>query len=127
MPVANDRKYLDTHEWFKVERDLVTIGITPFAANELTDITFVSLPPIGKQVTAGKAFGEIESVKATSELFTALGGEVVAVNNELTAHPEWVNEDALGKGWMIKLRSPDLSPLGKLMDGPAYDKFTGGK
>jgi glycine cleavage system H protein len=127
MPVANDRKYLDTHEWFKVERDLVTIGITPFAANELTDITFVSLPPIGKQVTAGKAFGEIESVKATSELFTALGGEVVAVNNDLAAHPEWVNEDALGKSWMIKLRSPDLGPLGTLMDGPAYDKFTSGK
>jgi glycine cleavage system H protein len=127
MPVPNDRKYLDTHEWFKVDGDIVTVGITPFAANELTDITFVSLPAPAKQVKAGKAFGEIESVKATSELFTAIEGEVVAVNKDLVDHPEWVNDDALGKGWMIKLRAADLSPLAKLMDGPAYDKFTGGK
>lgn len=125
MPVPNDRKYLDTHEWFKQEGDLVVVGITPHAADELTDITFVSLPLIGKRVQSGKPFGEIESVKATSELFTAIGGEIAAVNTDLADHPEYVNEDALGKGWMVKIAPEDLRPLAGLMDGPAYGKHIG--
>jgi len=123
MAVPNDRKYSQTHEWFKVDGDVVTIGITQFAADELTDITFVDLPAVGTHVEGGQHFGEIESVKATSELYCAISGEVVEVNQRLTDEPGLVNTDPLGAGWMIKVRAADLSPLQKLLDGPAYEKM----
>jgi len=116
-----DRKYSKTHEWFLVEGDVVTIGITKFAADELTDITFVDLPAVGSVVTAGQSFGEIESVKATSEMFSAVGGEVVEVNDELANDPGLINSDSFGAGWMIKVRASDLAGLDQLMDAPAYD------
>lgn len=125
-PVPTDRKYSKTHEWFLVERpDVVRIGITKFAADELTDITFVALPAVGKKIEPGAAFGEIESVKATSELFSAVGGEVIEVNSALADQPELVNNDSFEGGWMIKLRSPDLSPLQNLMDAAAYQASIG--
>ncbi len=123
MAVPNDRKYSQTHEWFKVDGDVVTIGITQFAADELTDITFVDLPAVGAHVKGGTNFGEIESVKATSELYCAVSGEVVEVNQRLADEPGLVNSDPLGAGWMIKVRAADLSPLQKLLDGPAYEKM----
>ena len=116
-----DRKYSKTHEWFFVEGDVVTIGITKFAADELTDITFVDLPAVGSVVTAGRSFGEIESVKATSEMFSAVGGEVVEVNDELANDPGLINSDSFGAGWMIKVRASDLAGLDQLMDAAAYD------
>ena len=116
-----DRKYSKTHEWFFVEGDVVTIGITKFAADELTDITFVDLPAVGSVVTAGQSFGEIESVKATSEMFSAVGGEVIEVNDELANDPGLINSDSFGAGWMIKVRASDLAGLDQLMDAPAYD------
>ncbi len=124
-PAPADRKYSKTHEWFKVAGDLVTIGITQFAADELTDITFVDLPKPGTQITAGKPFGEIESVKATSALYSAIGGEVVEINPALADRPELVNQSSFEEGWMIKLRSPDLSPLDGLMDAEAYNAMIG--
>lgn len=123
MSVPTDRKYAQTHEWFKVEGQQVTIGITQFAADELTDITFVELPAIGSDVTVGSAVGEIESVKATSELYTALAGKVLDVNDSLSDAPELVNNDPFEGGWMLKLEASDLSPLDNLMDSAAYDQM----
>lgn len=116
-----DRKYTKTHEWFKVNGNVVTIGITKFAADELTDITFVDLPKVGSAVTAGKPFGEIESVKATSALYSAISGEVVEVNAQLADAPELVNNNSFDEGWMIKLKASDLAPLNGLMDSAAYE------
>ena len=123
MPVPTDRKYSQTHEWFKADGKVVTIGITQFAADELTDITYVDLPAGGAAVEGGSHFGEIESVKATSELYTAVSGKVTAVNGRLTDEPGLVNSDPFGEGWMIRVRCQDLSPLKKLLDGPAYEKM----
>ena len=123
MTVPTDRKYSETHEWFAVEGDIVTVGITQFAADELTDITYVDLPEVGTRVEAGEAFGEIESVKATSELMSAVGGEVVEVNAELADAPELVNNDPFGAGSMVKIKAADLSPLDKLMDATAYEAY----
>ncbi len=123
MAVPNDRKYSQTHEWFKLDGDVVTIGITQFAADELTDITYVDLPSVGDTVEGGSHFGEVESVKATSELYTAISGEVVETNEQLENQPELVNSDPLGDGWMVRIKTPDPSPLDKLLDGPAYDQM----
>lgn len=123
MPVPNDRKYSQTHEWFKLDGSIVTIGLTQFAADELTDITYVELPEVGGEVEGGSHFGEIESVKATSEMYTAVSGTVQAVNERLADEPELINSDPFGDGWMLKVECADTSPLDKLMDGPAYDKM----
>jgi glycine cleavage system H protein len=123
MVVPNDRRYSQTHEWFKVDGTTVTIGITQFAADQLTDITYVELPKVGAAVEGGSHFGEIESVKATGELYTAVTGTVKAVNTRLADEPGLVNSDPFRAGWMLKLECRDLSPLDKLMDGPAYDNM----
>ncbi len=117
----SDRKYSKTHEWFLVEGNTVTMGITQYAADELTDITFVDLPPVGSMIKPGRAFGEIESVKTTSELFSVVGGEVRAVNTALVDQPELVNNDPFGAGWMVRILADDLSPLDHLLDSRAYD------
>lgn len=126
MAVAKDCKYTQTHEWFRVSGKTVTAGITKFAADELTDITYVSLPEVGKVLEAGRSFGEIESVKATSDLYSAVSGKVIAANAKLADHPELVNTDAQGEGWMIQIECSDLSPLDKLMDAAAYEKMISG-
>jgi glycine cleavage system H protein len=123
MAVPKDRKYAQTHEWFKLDGNVVTIGITQFAADELTDITYVALPPVGKQIKGGGSFGEIESVKASSDLYTAISGAVREVNKRLDAEPELVNNDPFEAGWMVKVECADTSPLDKLMDAAAYDKM----
>jgi glycine cleavage system H protein len=119
----NDRKYTKTHEWFLAKGDIVTIGITQFATEQLADITFVDMPAVGSKVTAGQACGEIESVKATSELYTAVSGEVTEVNKALGDAPELVNNDPYGQGWMIKVRASDLSEITSLMDAATYDQM----
>lgn len=118
-----DRKYSKTHEWFLADNDVVTVGITQFAADQLTDITFVDLPGVGSTVTAGDSFGEVESVKATSEAFSAVGGEVIDVNETLTDEPGLINSDPFGKGWMIKIRVSDKANLDTLMDAASYDQM----
>jgi glycine cleavage system H protein len=123
MAVPQDRKYAQTHEWFKPEGNTVTVGISQFAADELTDITYVDLPEVGSDTTAGEDFGEIESVKATSGLFCAVSGKVTAINERLADEPELVNNDPFGEGWMIKIECSDLSPLEKLLDAAAYEKM----
>ena len=120
MPAPADRKYAETHEWHKQDGDLITIGITQFAVDELTDVTYVDLPAKGKQLSAGKTFGEIESVKATSELYSAVAGEVVETNDALKDDPSLVNSDPYGKGWMLKIKSPNAD-LSALMTADQYN------
>lgn len=127
MAVPTDRKYSKTHEWYKVDGNIVTIGITEFAANQLTDITYVQLPQAGTKTTAGGEVGEIESVKATSPLYSAFNGEVVEVNTHLNDAPEAVNDDPFGAGWMVKIKAADLSPMNTLMDAKAYEQYMAGQ
>jgi glycine cleavage system H protein len=126
MPVPQDRKYLETHEWHQLAGDVVTIGITQNAADELTDITYVKLPAVGAKLTAGSPWGEIESVKATSDLYSGVSGTVSAVNDELNANPGLVNSDPLGKGWMIKVKASNAAAeMGKLLSADEYLKKVG--
>jgi glycine cleavage system H protein len=120
MPVPNDRKYLKTHEWHKVEGNLVVIGITDHAAEELTDITFIKLPNIGMPVKAGASFGEAESVKATSELYCGIDGEVTAVNETLVNDPGLINRDPFGEGWIVKIKPQNISQMDTLMSAQEY-------
>ena len=98
MSVPSDRRYLQTHEWHKLDGDTVTIGITQFAADELTDITYVAMPKVGDKLSANQRFGEIESVKATSDLYTGVSGTVAAVNDQLAKNPGLVNSDPYNCG-----------------------------
>ncbi|MCC7292522.1 MAG: glycine cleavage system protein GcvH [Phycisphaerales bacterium] len=120
MSIPNDRRYLATHEWFKLDGGIVTMGITQFAADQLTDITFVAVPKVGAKFSAGSAIGEVESVKATSEIYTGISGEVIEVNAQLANQPELVNEDAFTKGWMIKLKASNPGELDRLLSAEAY-------
>jgi len=122
--VPSDRRYLASHEWHKLEGDICTIGITQFAAEELTDITYVSLPEAGREVAAGSSFGEVESVKATSELMSGVTGVVTEVNEKLGDAPELVNESPFDEGWMVRVKVSDPSEHAKLMTAEDYDKQT---
>jgi glycine cleavage system H protein len=125
MSAPTDRRYSTSHEWHKQDGDIVTIGITRHAVDELTDITYVDLPAIGKQVQAGTRFGEIESVKATAELYCAVSGEVVEINIQLKNDPSLVNSDPYGKGWMLKVKAPGAN-LSGLMTPEQYTAQHGG-
>jgi glycine cleavage system H protein len=120
-----DRRYLASHEWHKLDGDICTIGITRFAADELTDITYVDLPSPGKEVAAGKPFGEIESVKATSELMCGVSGVVTEVNKKLSDAPDLVNNDSYGDGWMIRVKVTNKAAIDALLTADAYLKKTG--
>jgi glycine cleavage system H protein len=115
-------KYTKDHEWIKVEGNEATIGITDFAQGQLGDIVFVELPAVGRQLTAGEAFGTVESVKAVSELFAPMSGEVVAVNAELGTHPEQVNSKP-HEAWMIRIKPSAAAEAGSLLDADAYSKL----
>jgi glycine cleavage system H protein len=121
----SDRRYLPTHEWHKLDGDTVTIGITQFAADELTDITYVGLPKVGTKVEANQRFGEIESVKATSDLYSGVTGTVTDVNGELTSNPGVINSDPYDKGWMIRVKASDPSQVSKLLSLEDYLKAVG--
>lgn len=121
MTSPADRRYTESHEWFAVAGNVVTIGITQYAANELTDITYVEMKPAGTTVTAGDTLGEVESVKTTSDVYAALGGEIVEVNDAVTADPSLLNSDPYGEGWLLRLRAEDITPLEQLLDQPSYD------
>ena len=125
MSAPHDLKYLETHEWHRIEGDTATIGISQFAADELTDITYVSLPKVGDKVSANGRFGEIESVKATSDLYSGVAGEVAAVNDDLGNEPGLVNRDPYQAGWMIKLKVTNPDEVNKLLSVEEYLKKTG--
>jgi glycine cleavage system H protein len=125
MSAPSDLKYLQTHEWHRIEGDTATIGITQFAADELTDITFVSLPKVGTTLAANGRFGEVESVKATSDLYTGVAGTVTAVNDALSSDPSLVNSDPYNRGWMIKVKLSNPADAEALLSADEYLKRTG--
>lgn len=120
MTAPDDRQYLASHEWHKTEGDLVVIGISQTAVDELTDITYLEVTTDSGPVGAGDTFGEIESVKATSELYTGVAGEVVEVNQEALDNPAIINEDCYGKGWIIKIKPADPAATGSLLSSADY-------
>jgi len=119
MPYPDDRKYTKDHEWVRMTGDTAEIGITDFAQQQLGDVVYVELPEQGATVKAGDTFGSIESVKAVSELFSPVSGEVVEVNSELKNHPEVVNTHPHDT-WMIKVRPSNAGEIGALLDGAQY-------
>ena len=121
MASPSDRVYTDSHEWLKAEGDVVTLGITKYAVDALTDVTYVSMKPVGTKVAAGGAVGEVESVKTTSDIYSAVAGEIIEVNKALADDPGALNSDPYGKGWLIKVRASDKGPLSKLHDAAKYD------
>jgi glycine cleavage system H protein len=116
-------KFTPSHEWVHVAGNVATVGISRFAVDQLTDLILIDLPPAGAQVTAGKAFGEIESVKAVSDLYAPLSGEVVESNTELANNIQLLSDDPYGKGWLIKVRFDDASALASLLDHAAYERL----
>jgi len=121
--VPEGRRYTKEHEWALVDGDQVVVGITDFAQHELGDVVYVELPKVGGRVTALKEFGVVESVKAASDLYSPLSGEVVATNAELADHPELVNESPYDRGWMMRVRADDAAELDQLMDAEAYKQL----
>ena len=119
----SDRKYTKDHEWARVEGDRVRVGITAYAVDQLGDVTLVDLPETGTKLKATAHFGDIESVKAVSELFAPLSGSVVEVNAQLADKPELINDSTYDKGWMLLLKPDDPKELEALMDAAAYQKF----
>ncbi|MCC7109038.1 MAG: glycine cleavage system protein GcvH [Deltaproteobacteria bacterium] len=118
--VPNDRRYTEEHEWARKDGELIVIGITDHAQASLGDVVFLELPAVGKKITKGKAFGVIESVKAASDLYAPLDGEVAAVNGDLVATPDGVNKDAYDPSWMLKVKPASAGDFDKLMDAAAY-------
>ena len=118
-----DSKYAKSHEYVHVEGDVGTIGITDYAQKELGDIVFVELPQVGTQLEAADELGSIESVKAVSELFAPVSGEVVEVNEALTEKPELVNTDPYGDGWMIRVKLSDPTEVDELMSAEEYEEY----
>ena len=121
MSAPTDLRYTRDHEWVRVDGDEATVGITQYAAEQLGDIVFVELPDTGRDLEVAKPFGVVESVKAVSDLFAPISGEVTSTNDALGSQPELVNSDPYGAGWMIKISVADLSQLDDLLDGAAYD------
>ncbi len=119
----SDVKYTKEHEWARIQGKVATIGVTHFAQDSLGDVVFVDLPAKGAQLKQFAKFGEIESVKAVSDLFSPLAGRVVAVNEEAKANPELVNKDPYGKGWLIKVELADSAQAKGLLDSGAYQKL----
>jgi glycine cleavage system H protein len=118
----SDVRYTAEHEWARLENGVVTVGITGYATDQLGDVVFVELPPVGKRVEAGKGFGVVEAVKTVSDLYSPVAGEVSAVNAALADNPALVNQSPYGDGWMIRIKPDDPGALQKLMDSGAYAK-----
>jgi glycine cleavage system H protein len=119
-------RYSKDHEWIRVDGDIAVIGITDYAQTQLGDVVYVELPEIGRKVDKGKEVAVVESVKAASEVYAPIGGEVVAVNTDLTGEPGRVNADPLGEGWFLSLRIADAAELDDLLDETAYLAFVAG-
>lgn len=126
MTTPGDLLYTKEHEWVRVEEETFTIGITDHAQEQLGDVVYVELPSAGEKFEANDAFGTVESVKAVSELFMPVSGEVVAVNQSLVDAPESVNDDPYGSGWMIRIRPADPEATGDLLSADDYDTHVSG-
>ncbi len=126
MNTPETLKYTQDHEWVAIDGDTVTVGITDFAQGELGDIVYVEIETEGEEIEKGEVFGTVEAVKTVSDLFMPVSGTITEVNEELEASPELVNEDAYGKGWMIKIKVSDTSELEALLDSEKYSELIGG-
>ncbi len=124
--VPGDLRYTKEHEWVRVDGDEAVVGITQFAADQLGDIVFVELPAVGKALGAHATFGVVESVKAVSDLFAPVPGEVVGTNDALAGAPELVNSDPYGEGWMLRIKLADAAALEALLDAAAYEQLVAG-
>ncbi len=128
--IPDDCRYARSDEWTRLDGTVARVGISDYAQSELSDIVFVELPEIGTQVEAGEAFGVVESVKAVTDLFAPMSGEIVEVHQNLDEHPEWINEDPYGRGWIIGIEPEDLDAIDGLLapeDYRAYIKERSGK
>lgn len=120
MDVPDDLRYTDSHEWLRAEGENGTVGLTAYAADQLGDVVFVELPKVGRSLKARETFGVIESVKAVSDMYAPVGGEVLEVNDQLAAKPELVNADPYGQGWMLRLRLAKPAEADELRDAESY-------
>lgn len=125
MNVPTDLRYCTSHEWVRLEGDIATIGISDHAQNELTDVVFVELPAMEREVDPGDPTAVVESVKAASDIYAPIGGEVVEVNPDVEADPSLVNTDPYGQGWIFKLKIKDTAAVEGLMDSVAYEAHIG--
>ena len=123
MNFPTNVKYTSEHEWIRLEGEEAYVGITDYAQDQLGDIVFVDVTTEGETLEAGEVFGTIEVVKTVSDLFLPVGGEILEVNPELEEHPELVNQDPYGKGWLVRIRPTDVSEMDKLMDAEAYKQI----
>ena len=123
MNFPTNVKYTSEHEWIRLEGEEAYVGITDYAQDQLGDIVFVDVTTEGEALEAGEVFGTIEVVKTVSDLFLPVGGEILEVNPELEEHPELVNQDPYGKGWLVRIRPTDVSEMDKLMDAEAYKQI----
>ena len=121
MAAPEDRRYSNTHEWHMLEDSLVVLGISQFAVDELTDITYLEVTRQSGPIKAGEVFGEIESVKATSELYSGIDGEIIEVNQRAIENPALINEDPYGQGWIVKINPTDSAQLENLMAASEYE------
>lgn|GEM_PF-31050 len=121
MAHPDDRKYTETHEWIQESDGVITIGLTSFAVDQLTDVTFVELKESGTTLNAGDPVGEVESVKTSSDVYSPVDGEIVEVNDALESAPETINSDPYGEGWLVKIKVADAAPLASLMDASSYE------
>jgi glycine cleavage system H protein len=127
MAYPKNYRYTKDHEWVDAKGDQATVGITDYAQHELGDVVFVELPKPGTKITAGKSFGTVESVKAVSEIYAPVSGEVTEVNGELQNSPEKINTDPHGAAWLIKVRLANPGELSALMDAAAYEAYIAAK
>lgn len=121
MATPTDRVYAESHEWHKVEGEVVTLGLTQFAVDQLTDVTYVEMREPGFAFEAGDAIGEVESVKTTSDVYPAVAGEILEVNQAVVEDPSLLNSDPYGAGWLVKIKVTDGSGLASCVDAAAYD------
>lgn len=127
MAYPKEFRYTDQHEWVRLDGDTATVGITDYAQHELGDVVFVELPKKGSKINAGKSFGTVESVKAVSEIYAPVSGEVVETNDALQNSPEKINSDPHSAAWLIKVRLANPAEVKSLMDAAAYEKFIADK
>ncbi|MEE9281109.1 MAG: glycine cleavage system protein GcvH [Myxococcota bacterium] len=123
LSFPDDCRYSESDEWVRIHGAVARIGLTDYAQSELSDVVFVELPETGSQVESGEAFGVVESVKAVSDLIAPISGELVEVNEDLDEHPEWVNEDPYGRGWIIAIAPEDPDAIDDLLSAEAYRTY----
>ncbi len=121
MPNPKECRFADTHEWLSIDEDIVTLGLTKYAVNELTDITYIEMKEPKSTVLPGESVGEVESVKTTSDVYSPIGGELLEVNDAVVKDPSLLNSDPYGAGWLVRIRTTDPSPLDALMDRETYE------